>query len=1062
MTRSTSCSALVTLTAGLALLGAGLVAAHTASAAPEGCLEDRDVDAGLVLDRSGSMSGDRIDVAKQGAQNLVDRMTSTDQSGLVSYSSSPSLDQEFTFNHSATSDAIADLTAGGSTATGDAIDLSHQDFLDNGRSEARPAMVVLTDGFTNTGADPVTEAQEAKDDGIDVYAIGVGSSIDEPELREIASDPVDRYFYHAENVNQIEPVFDDIAEDLRRNDTQTPSLAPQSPEEGHLYLAGEDQGPGTGTFDDRATLRGNTSFHSRADDNCYLEEIRHEVPGTGFTHAVNATNVSTDAFPARTVDPGNYTLDITATDWVGLQDDAATGLHVPEPEPPVFVDGPCATGETVTGFEGVELSFPVVAESPVLNVTVELALLDAPAGVELDDDGPASPVTGEVTWPDPDRGNYTIRIQATDSVGYTATCSIPLEVVRPPGESRVVGAWAATTTPESLEHRTRGVHLTDMGADEHRTTRLDNSSLDLYVDQVDERGRVAYDPVEVTSHGYAQLSDVRLFDGLVTVETMVHEANATWDVRAQEGELANVTRRVTGLEVDGQPVHLEDETGPVNVSLPGDGFVRLFEQDIQRTDDGLAYRSNLLHAHAPDVYGGEEVVLGEVFLEVPNADGRDTQPRAIAEQDDADSGRDAGGEDGEPVHVDDGLYDGTFAPGDVVDRYTLEAQHGEKIEITLEPGKRLETAGGQLNRTEDQTSASPPSAEAELPSHRIQLFDPDDELRATSILSAYAAQSVEINAPVDGTWTVEIERLTPFDQPGEADFDEDRYSFYSFETTVTPVPLLPQNDALGGADAPPDCQRPDDEIPEIVDGQWPGVVREQDFRDVYRFHADVGDLVTATLKPGETADGVAMDLYLYDRDCNVLAVSSLGGTYSAKGLPEATVQLPSDYTGTYYLAIERVNGVGNHHVTLSVRDPMPGLPTNDARTGQDASDDPANPTQAPPLAFQGTLPEEDPRDAYALELVAEERAWIAVEMSALSRIDATLLGPQGQAIQPRVAALDGTFVWDFTPTTSGEHTLVLEPWLGGGDYTVSWGQTASEPLTPAVQSAGLSPASTSP
>lgn len=173
------------------------------------------VEVGLVIDRSGSMTGDKIDAARNGSTRLVENLTGIDQSGLVSYSSSATLDKSLSFDHAATISAIEGLTAGGSTATGDAIDLSHDDIVDNRRSGVRDVMIVLTDGFTNTGSDPVVQAAQAKDDGIEVFAIGLGSSINESELREIASDPVEDHFYHPLTTGELIEVFEDLADRFR-------------------------------------------------------------------------------------------------------------------------------------------------------------------------------------------------------------------------------------------------------------------------------------------------------------------------------------------------------------------------------------------------------------------------------------------------------------------------------------------------------------------------------------------------------------------------------------------------------------------------------------------------------------------------------------------------------------------------------------------------------------------------------------------------------------------------------------------------------------------------------
>lgn len=165
------------------------------------------LDVSLVLDRSGSMDGEKIEAAKDGARFLVDQLTGVDRSGLVSYDDDVRLDQTLTSEHGETREAVAGLTPGGTTATGDAIDLAHDDLEDNGRAGAAPTMVVLTDGHTNEGPHPVPEAEEAKADGVEIYAIGLGPKVDENVLEDIASSPTDEHYFHPSNASELRDVF---------------------------------------------------------------------------------------------------------------------------------------------------------------------------------------------------------------------------------------------------------------------------------------------------------------------------------------------------------------------------------------------------------------------------------------------------------------------------------------------------------------------------------------------------------------------------------------------------------------------------------------------------------------------------------------------------------------------------------------------------------------------------------------------------------------------------------------------------------------------------------------
>ena len=80
---------------------------------------------------------------------------------------------------------------GGSTATGNAITLAHQQGFQNSRqSQGVPSvMIVLTDGKTTRGPQPAGPAAAAKADGIRILGIGIGSGIRRSDLEKFASSP---------------------------------------------------------------------------------------------------------------------------------------------------------------------------------------------------------------------------------------------------------------------------------------------------------------------------------------------------------------------------------------------------------------------------------------------------------------------------------------------------------------------------------------------------------------------------------------------------------------------------------------------------------------------------------------------------------------------------------------------------------------------------------------------------------------------------------------------------------------------------------------------------------
>lgn len=196
-----------TLLTGLVLVVLVTVPAATASHGggeePPTC----DLDTGLVIDRSGSMTGARIAAARSGSSFFVNSLSSgMDNSGLVSFNAGATVDQPLSPNHAATDAAINALVASGGTDIGAGIVASHNDFLANGRSDVRWIMVVLSDG---DGGDPISAANNAKADGIEIFSIAVQGSVPATMLA-IASDPKADHFYVANTPAEVEDAFKDI------------------------------------------------------------------------------------------------------------------------------------------------------------------------------------------------------------------------------------------------------------------------------------------------------------------------------------------------------------------------------------------------------------------------------------------------------------------------------------------------------------------------------------------------------------------------------------------------------------------------------------------------------------------------------------------------------------------------------------------------------------------------------------------------------------------------------------------------------------------------------------
>jgi Ca-activated chloride channel homolog len=158
----------------------------------------------LVVDVSGSMEADdveptRLDAAREAAGRFLDKLPARFQVGLVVFSSQAETLVQPTTDRTAVRDALASLRADGGTAMGDglsnALDVveSARENANRGRDRGTPGSggpagapdpnrgppavaLLLSDGANSAGGDPLVQAERARDLGVPVYTIALGTA----------------------------------------------------------------------------------------------------------------------------------------------------------------------------------------------------------------------------------------------------------------------------------------------------------------------------------------------------------------------------------------------------------------------------------------------------------------------------------------------------------------------------------------------------------------------------------------------------------------------------------------------------------------------------------------------------------------------------------------------------------------------------------------------------------------------------------------------------------------------------------------------------------------------
>ena len=137
----------------------------------------------LVTDHSGSMSAtdvepDRLTAAENAATTFLDQLPKATRVGVVTYSDGPDATRAPTEDRSIIKQTLDAQQASGATATGEALSVALGLLAPNGKAATRPvsAIVLLSDGQTTTGRDPVGVAQIAKRLKIPIYTVSLGTA----------------------------------------------------------------------------------------------------------------------------------------------------------------------------------------------------------------------------------------------------------------------------------------------------------------------------------------------------------------------------------------------------------------------------------------------------------------------------------------------------------------------------------------------------------------------------------------------------------------------------------------------------------------------------------------------------------------------------------------------------------------------------------------------------------------------------------------------------------------------------------------------------------------------
>jgi Ca-activated chloride channel family protein len=174
----------------------------------------------FVIDRSGSMHGAKIELAKQAVREAIARLASADRFAVVSYDDQIDVLVEST---AATPDArraalaaIGRLDARGSTNLGEGWLRGCGQVADHLAADGVNRVLLLTDGLANVGMTGTDElaghAAELRRRGVATTTFGVGNDFDEPLLRAMADAGGGHFRFIADERQIVDHISGEVGE----------------------------------------------------------------------------------------------------------------------------------------------------------------------------------------------------------------------------------------------------------------------------------------------------------------------------------------------------------------------------------------------------------------------------------------------------------------------------------------------------------------------------------------------------------------------------------------------------------------------------------------------------------------------------------------------------------------------------------------------------------------------------------------------------------------------------------------------------------------------------------
>ncbi|MGA3144792.1 MAG: VWA domain-containing protein [Verrucomicrobiota bacterium] len=166
----------------------------------------------VVLDKSGSMTGAKLEKTKQAALQLVDRLAPNDVFSLVIFSDEARVlvPAQKVEDKEALKEKIESIEAGGSTALYAGVKTGARQLQEYFSSKRINRVILLSDGLANVGPSSTRDLRRLGSDlaekGISVTTIGVGDDYNEDLMAGLA-EASDANYYYVQDTEKLPEIF---------------------------------------------------------------------------------------------------------------------------------------------------------------------------------------------------------------------------------------------------------------------------------------------------------------------------------------------------------------------------------------------------------------------------------------------------------------------------------------------------------------------------------------------------------------------------------------------------------------------------------------------------------------------------------------------------------------------------------------------------------------------------------------------------------------------------------------------------------------------------------------